>query len=349
MPFIYSHRKVKKVDKIQYILIVLASLFSLIAFISKHYNVSVLYQISILIALALFSLVSMIYLNKTIKILTKLYNRIWNGQNKMIKFLSKKKFFKTIISLFIINDFLMLGFFILAVFISVSYYKILKNIVSFFISNWYTASIILITSTFGFYLAILLFLTTSKLTLKSSDIMIYLEYLLKNSKNLRDFDDYLGEYLNRINSLSSDYKDHIETYYSLRFVQAYMGNFLFLPSQSLKDKKQLITEFINQTKRKPYSSFIISLMNIDKKIKKKFAEEYSSVKNYLCNIYDSKNEDLFLLLKDINMSKFDKIKKFLLSNNEILVFIIKSVGLILILFIAVKYSDLAELIIQFIK
>jgi len=321
-------------------------------FLSKgldYFKLSLVSDISFIVGLLLLSIISGIFIFRSYKPISDFYRKIWKGKNNFIIFLCEKKKFSIITFLFFFNEFIMLAILILAVFLLKGYYDVLIKLPQFFITDWFTAIILLIFSSFGLLLAILFILASMRFRIKKETLLVYLEEKLKNTKKENDFNDFLSEYSSRLVSLSEDYKGSIETYHSLRFVECYIDSFFYLPSLKLKTKKELIIRYIHKSIKGTYVDIITTLKEVDKIIKGKCKKEYSSLKEYLMEIYDFKDKDLFSMLRSMSLTKFDKVKNFILAHDEILVFLFKLICWSILVIIAFKFSNFGDRLIEIAK
>ncbi len=341
----YMRNKIKK-DKILVILLAIAIVLILLSKFLDYYKIILASNISFLFGFLFILIMGIMTANKIYKSIKCFYNRIWDGKNIFIKYLCKKKQFQVIVFLFVLNELLRLGLLIIGIFAIVSYYRISIVLLQSFKTDWFSAITLFIILSFSFYLTILIIIASIKFELKNSNILVYLDEQLKASKNVEDFDNFLFEYSNRLVKLSNNYKEHVETYYSLRFTECYIKNFFYLPTLEMKIKKDLVIEHISKALNGTYVNIITAVKEIDNIIKSKCEEDYETIKNYLMKIHDIKEDELFSILEGICLTKFDKIKKFILAHDEILVFLFKLICFGIILTLAIRFPDVSNRIIE---
>jgi len=317
----------------------------------NYFKLSLVFNIFFSVGFTLISIASAMYTFRFYKQISNFYHKILKGKNKLIIFLCKNKQFSIITFLFFLNNLIMLSILILALFLLKGCYDIVIKLPQFFISNWFTAIILFILASFSLFLAILFILASLRFQIKREILLVYLEEKLKNTKKENDFNDFLYEYSSRLFYLYKDYEDDIEKYNSLRFVKCYINSFFYLPSLKLKTKKELIIRYISKSIKGTYVDMIITLKKVDRIIKSKCKIEYLSLRGYFMNIYDFKDKDLFSMLRSISLTKFDKIKNFILTHNEILVLLLKLLYLVIFIILALvfKFSNFGNTLIKIVE
>jgi hypothetical protein len=306
------------------------------------------FKISFILGFLLLSILSIIIILKIYTKIKEFYNKLWNGQNNVIILLCEKKKFGIISFLFFLNDLIMLVILIFALFILKGYYDVISIIYPIFVNDWFSASILFLLSSVGAFMASIFILASTKFQIKNSHLLVYLKNKLMSTKNQKDFNDFVTQFSQKLVYLSNNYREHVENYYSLRFTESYIKHFFFLPSLKLEMKKDLIINYI-YISDDTYVDLITALNNVDKIIRSKCKNEYDLLIEYLKSVYEFNDKSLFNMLRSLSITNFDKIKKFILTHDEILVFLFKITLAVILIILAFKFSDIGEKLIEIVK
>ncbi|MBD3249670.1 hypothetical protein GF336_06520, partial [Candidatus Woesearchaeota archaeon] len=335
-------------------LIIICLLFgSALLFLSKLfqlYNHQIIYRVMLLMGFATFSFVAGIGLYSIHLRIMDFNEKLKEGENKFFQLLFKNQYFWQISLLSKLSVFLRLFFIILGLVFLLELIGFFPKFFSMVQINWFLAFLSLIPNIFLAYLGFLLFLTSIKSELDDDCFMIYIEKQLTTSRTNEEFNIYLPEYAKRLKFLSDYHKEHLETYYSLKFMEFYIKNFFYLPSLDLTTKKHLIKN-VHKSLKGNYVNTISTLCEIDKVVRKKSERKYQNLILYLQEVYNFKGGKLFSILNNVCLTKKDKIKKFILAHDEITAFIIKSIcGIILIsvaVLISIQFPAIGNKILEF--